>query len=143
MPKADPVLMHVINTATNEPIAVRWTEGGLAVTVRREASNQLAATGTAASAGDNTMVAAPGSGNQIAVTALVLQNESDTATTMIAKWGSTEAIRVLGQNQGDGIALTFPAGRELVGGDDQPLLLNLDGANSCGYSVIYYVVVVE
>jgi len=99
---------------------------------------QLKLTSTAASAGDNTLIAAPGSGVQIVISSLILQNESTTATTMILKAGSTAIMRILGQNQGDGLALVFPAERCLAIGDNAALVLNLSGANSCGYSIIYY-----
>jgi hypothetical protein len=99
----------------------------------------LKATGTAASSGDNALIAAPGSGKQIVITGLLLQNESATATTMIVKAGSTAIMRVLGQQQGDGVALIFPTNAVLNIGDNAALNLNLSGANSCGYSVFYYI----
>ena len=98
-----------------------------------------AATGTKNGSGDNELVAAPGAGKQIVISALVLQNESSTATTMILKAGATALLRCLGQNQGDGLALTLAAGRELQLGNNAALNLNLSGANACGYSVLYYV----
>jgi hypothetical protein len=96
-------------------------------------------TSTTASSGDNTLVAAPGAGLQIVITALILQNESTTATTLIVKAGATAVLRVLCQNQGDGLALTFPPGQGLALGSNAALVLNLSGANSCGYSITYYV----
>jgi hypothetical protein len=96
-------------------------------------------TSTTATSGDNTLVAAPGAGLQIVITTLILQNESATATTMLVKAGSTAVLRVLGQNQGDGIALVFPPGQGLALGSNAALVLNLSGANSCGYSIFYYV----
>lgn len=98
----------------------------------------LFATGTAASSGDNTLIAAP-PGAQIKIAALQIQNESATATTMILKFGSVAKWRTLGQLQGDGISLTMPLGREWLVGNGNALVLNLSGANSCGYSVAYYV----
>lgn len=98
----------------------------------------LFATGTAASSGDNTIIAAPGSNVQIKIVALQIQNESSTATTMILKFGSTAKWRCLGQSQGDGVALPIPAGRAWPVGNNAALVLNLSGANSCGYSVCYY-----
>lgn len=96
------------------------------------------ATGTAASSGDNTIIAAPGSGQQIKIVALQLQNESAVATTMILKFGSTAKWRTLAQLQGDGMSFPVPAGRAWPVGNDAALVLNLSGANSCGYSVCYY-----
>jgi len=96
------------------------------------------ATGTAASSGDNTLVAAPGSGMRTVVTAIIVQEESGTATTMIVKQGSTAKVRFLGQNQGDGLAWRFPAGRPWKLPDNAVLVLNLSGANQVGYTVEYY-----
>jgi hypothetical protein len=96
------------------------------------------ATGTAALSGDNTLVAAPGANIRLVVTAFTIQNESATATTMILKSASTNRWRVLGQAQGDGLAMTFPVGQGWKLAANEALLLNLSGANSCGYSVQYY-----
>lgn len=98
----------------------------------------LFATGTAASSGDNTLIAAP-TGAQIKIVALQIQNESATATTMILKFGSTAKWRTLAQLQGDGISLSLPLGREWLVGSGNALVLNLSAANSCGYSIAYYV----
>ena len=94
-------------------------------------------TGTIAISGDNTIVAAPTGGNSIYITHLVLQNESATATTIILK-DSSNRLRCLGQTQGAGLALTFPERRELKLAANTALILNLSGANSCGYSIGYY-----
>ena len=92
---------------------------------------------TIATSGDNTIVAAPGSGLSIYITHLGLQNESTTATTIILK-GSSDLLRWLGQIQGSGLALTFPERREIKLATDTALILNLSGANSVGYSIGYY-----
>ena len=97
------------------------------------------ATGTAASSGDNTLIAAPGAGNQIRIIALQLQNESVVATTMILKFGSVNKWRTMAQLQGDGISMTMPTGRGWPVGNGNALVLNLSGANTCGYSVCYAV----
>jgi hypothetical protein len=94
--------------------------------------------GTKSSSGDNELIAAPGSGVRIVVTGFVIQNESANATTMILKDGSTNKIRVLGQNQGDGLTHIFTPGREWRLTADQALNLNLSGANQCGYTVFYF-----
>ena len=95
-------------------------------------------TGTAATSGDNELIAAPGAGVRIVVTAFVIQNESATATTMILRDGTTAKWRCLGQNQGDGLAVVLPPGRAWKLTANAALNLNLSGANSCGYSVQYY-----
>lgn len=97
------------------------------------------ATGTAAAAGDNILVAAPGAGKQIVILFLMLQNEGSAATTLILKHGPAARLRCLAQNQGDGLALALPPNREWAVGEDAALVLNLSGANSCGYTVGYVV----
>lgn len=94
-------------------------------------------TGTVSTSGDNTIVAAPGGGLSIYITHLVIQNESSTATTIILK-DSSNRLRCLGQTQGAGLALTFAERRELKLATNTALILNLSGANSCGYSIGYY-----
>jgi hypothetical protein len=93
---------------------------------------------TKAASGDNALIAAPGASTRIVVSAFTIQNESATATTMVLKSGSTAKFRWLGHNQGDGLVMAFPPGREWRLGTNEALNLNLDGANSCGYSVVYW-----
>jgi hypothetical protein len=95
-------------------------------------------TGTKAAAGDNELIAAPAAGNRLVIVGLTVQNESAVATTVILKSGATAKRRALLQNQGDGLGLAFPAGREWRLGTAQALVLNLSGANSHGYTVDYY-----
>jgi hypothetical protein len=97
--------------------------------------------GTAAASGDNVIIAAPGTGQRLVVTAFVIQNESATATTMILKDGDSPTggrWRCLGQNQGDGLAMIFHPQHPWRLSLNSPLVLNLSGANQCGYSVQYY-----
>lgn len=99
----------------------------------------LSVTGTKAESGDNTLIAAPGVGNRIVVVSFLLQNETGTSTTLILKDGATAFRRVLGQNQGDGVAVTYTPGREKRLSENTALVLNLSGANICGYSVDYFI----
>lgn len=96
-------------------------------------------TGTVAASGDTTLIAAPGAGLTLVLVFVQLQNESTTATTLKFKFGSSEVYRLLAQNQGEGVVAHLPAGREWRVGANLPLVLNLSGANSCGYSLAYYV----
>ena len=113
------------------------TERGLIVRNIPEKPTIIYVSATIATSGDNTIVAAPGSGLSIYITHLVLQNESTTATTIILK-GSSNLLRCLGETQGSGLALTFPERREIKLATDTALILNLSGANSVGYSIGYY-----
>jgi len=93
--------------------------------------------GTVSTSGSNTVIAAPSSGS-IWLTHLSIQNEATTATTILLQ-DSTTRLRVLGENQGNGIALVFPQGREFKLAATTALILNLSAANQVGYSIGYYV----
>ena len=93
--------------------------------------------GTFNTSGDNTILAANAS-HYFVITHVTLQNESSTATTMQLKIGSTVWERVLGQNQGDGLEVTYDPEARPTGANNQAIILNLSGANSCGYTVHYY-----
>lgn len=109
-----------------------------AVDVRGEPSATVVNT-TASTTGDNEIIAAPGAGVRIVVLAFVIQNESATATTMILRSAATSnGWRILGQNQGDGLSKDFTLARPWKLNTNEALNLNLDGANSCGASVMYY-----
>lgn len=101
------------------------------------AKELLFVTGTKSSSGDNSLIAAVANKRHI-ITSITVQNESTTGTTMILKSGSTAFWRVLAQNQGDGLAFNFQPGLTWTLGVNEALVLNLSGANSCGYSVAYY-----
>lgn len=58
---------------------------------------------------------------------------------MILKFGATAKWRVLAASMGDGMVIPIPAGRAWPVGDNVALVLNLSGANSCNYNVVYYV----
>lgn len=99
-----------------------------------------AISGTVAVVGPTAIVAAPAAGTRIVVIAFVLQGESATAMTIQIHLGATATagFRVLAQNQGDGISITFAPGREWRGGSAEALNITLSGTNSCGYSVLYF-----
>jgi hypothetical protein len=97
--------------------------------------------GTAAVSGVNTIVNAPGAGFRIVVAGFVIQNESATATTMILRDGVAPAagrFRCLGQAQGDGLSKDFDPEHVWKLAENNPVVLNLSGANSCGYTIQYY-----
>lgn len=97
------------------------------------------AEGTAASNGDNTLIAAPGSGFRLVIKDLVVQNESSTDTTVILKDGSASCWRaLLLAVTADALPLSFAPGEEWRLSEDAALVLNLSGANSHGYSVRYF-----
>jgi hypothetical protein len=107
------------------------------IVTRPEQKAVTTASGTASSNGNNTLVAAV-AGKAIVIVTFTMQNESTTATTLLLTDGVTTLERVLGQNQGDGVSKTYPADARKRTGVGLPLILNLSGANSCGYTVEYY-----
>lgn len=128
--------MEVIETTSGLRTTVK-AKSGVLQTAPSEIS-VTSATGTAASSGDNTLIAAPGAGIRIVLVSIIIQNESSTATTMILKNGSTAYERILAQNQGDGLAHAYPVDARKKLAANAALVLNLSGANSCGYSIEYY-----
>lgn len=95
--------------------------------------------GTAAVNGNNTLILAPGAGRRLVVTAFCIQNASAVATTAILRSASTaNGWRVLGQNQGDGLAMSFGNGREWRLNANEALVLNLSAAQTHNYSVSYF-----
>ena len=95
--------------------------------------------GTRAVMGDNQLVAAPGVGNRLVVTAFVIQNESAIALIMRLRSAVTaNGWRCLGQSQGDGLAMTFGPGSEWRLNENEALNLELSNANTCAISISYY-----
>ena len=104
--------------------------------------------GAASSAGDNTLVAAPGAGLRICPVMIIAQNNTTTADTLILYDGANTDTRkimtVLAQAQGDGITVNCN-----FNGDDgetyqikltanKALVLNKAQAVATNYSVWYY-----
>lgn len=119
------------------PVAIASDQSALSTSAATR--TLTTATGTFSSSGDNTAISAPGVGVKIVITALRIQLEASTATTVLIKDGaSTTKARVLCQQQGDGIDRVYESGRELRLTNNTALVLNLSGANSVGYSVEYF-----
>lgn len=98
------------------------------------------ATGTAAASGDNTLIAAPGAGLRTVLVEVQLQLEAATATVGLLKDGAGGAVllRWRGVNDGDGVVHQWPMDTRLKLTAATALVLNLSGANQCGYTVYYY-----
>lgn len=96
--------------------------------------------GTAASSGDNTVISAPGAGVKIVIAWIVLQGLSTTATTIKLTNGASGTVinQVLAQNQGDGLAMVYSPDARPKLSANTALIMNLSGANSCGYNIGYY-----
>lgn len=94
------------------------------------------ATGTAASSGDNTLIAAPGANVQIVIVGFQLQNESAvTSVTTVLKFGATAKYRAL--LAAGAFAPSYGKVSWKVG-DNTALVLNLSAAVSTGYTIWYY-----
>ena len=94
------------------------------------------ATGTFNTSGNNTVIAAQ-SGRQIVVKDIVIQNESTTETLVIIKNGSTAIWRAALEGK-KSLALSFAEGEEMLLDLSAALVVTLDGANSHGYSIRYF-----
>lgn len=95
--------------------------------------------GASSSSGDNELVATPGAGKRIVVTAFAIVIEAAAETTMQLRSGTTSnAYRYTGDSKGEGLAMSFPAGHGWQLNANEALNFNLSGANQCGYSVSYY-----
>lgn len=95
--------------------------------------------GTTNTLGVNTLVAAPGAGLRIIVRYFLIQNESQTGTTIILRDGGADAFRKLLPSQGDSLELVLDAGNEWELATNVALNLVLSGANQIGYSIGYWV----
>ena len=94
---------------------------------------------TVAALGVTQLIAAPGAGQRIVVVVFVIQNESQTGTTMILRDGGNDRWRYLAASQGDKLDMVFEAGSEWRLSADAALNIVLSGANQCGYSIAYHV----
>lgn len=96
--------------------------------------------GTKADSGNNTLISAPGSGNQIVLYLVQIQNESATSTVVKLLDGSTQFYRAKLTAVGSGLVLDLQKdGRSLRLSPNAALVLNLDGANSHNFTVWYTV----
>lgn len=95
------------------------------------------AAATFATSGDNTIVAAPGAGFRIKVLELKIQNETASATTSIIKWGSDTVARVVLSNSALIYQYSGPKDNEWVLPANTALIVNLSGANSHNYYIVY------
>ena len=76
---------------------------------------------------------------RIVVSAFVVQGESSgSVRASLCDTAASPRWRVHCQNQGDGLALVFPAGREWKLSSSGALVLNLSSACATGYSISYY-----
>lgn len=98
----------------------------------------LTVSGTASATGD--IISAPAAGVKIVLVSVFLQNTTTTANTMLLKDGSggAEKVRVLGQNQGDGLQKVYPIDARPKLTAATALNLNLSSATAVAYTIDYY-----
>jgi hypothetical protein len=76
---------------------------------------------------------------RIVVSAFVVQGESSgSVRASLCDTAASPRWRVHCQNQGDGLALAFPAGREWKLSSSGALVLDMTSACTTGYSISYY-----
>lgn len=126
--------------------AVPVSDGGGALTVDGTVTANptprtvTVAAGTAVSSGDNTLVAAPAAGQRIVLVSVQVQLEASTATVGLLKDGAAGGtlLRVRMAADGDGVLHQYAADARPRLTAATALVLNLSGANQCGYTVHYY-----
>ena len=99
-------------------------------------------TTTVSTNGDNTVIAAPGSGNTISIPFFSLENESASEVTVILKSGGTNRYRAVlspKSTAGSFRIVEMPLHMPLNMGINEALLINLSGALSVGVNVAYFV----
>lgn len=143
---ADPMVLKAENAGTQAPSAIGANQMYVPHSYDEVLDNLVNATrtyitGTVATSGDNTLVAAPGAGNFFRILTLELQNESTTETLVILKSGATNRRRVLLPGK-ERVFVSYPIHAPLDLAANAAMILNLGGANSVGYNVVYRVMAV-
>ena len=95
--------------------------------------------GSVGTAGDNTLIAAPGTGNRIAITLFIIENNTNTATGLQLKDGATTQWTFVNNTIGDCFSCIFPKDQEWRLSANAALVLSLGAANQHFYNVSYFV----
>jgi hypothetical protein len=101
----------------------------------------LTISGPIAANGDNSIIPAPGANRRIVLVDVMLQNRSAVATLikLTNGVGGAQIEGVFCQNQGDGLAWSYPPDARPKLSVNTALVANLSGANACGVTIHYYV----
>jgi hypothetical protein len=97
---------------------------------------------TISTSGDNTVIAAPGSGNTLSIPFFSLENESATEVTVILKSGATNRYRAVlspKSTAGSFRIVEMPLHMPLNMAVNEALVVNILGALSVGVNVAYFV----
>lgn len=95
--------------------------------------------GSVSTLGDNTLIAAPGAGQRIAITLFIIENNTGVATSLQLKDGSTTQWTFVNNAIGDCFSCIFPHKQEWRLSANSALVLNLGAANQHFYNVNYFV----
>jgi len=93
--------------------------------------------------GNNTAIAAPGSGNRLSIAWLRMANESATETTVLLTSGANQIFRAVlapkGTAGASSVEMSFPVYMPLEVAVNTALVVNLSGANAIGISAAYHI----
>jgi len=95
-------------------------------------------TGTVATSGDNELIAAPGENMRIVLLSWSWWNETITETSVLLKSTTLNIDTYISAISGGGKIFNVPTGFKVDLPENEPLILNLDGAMSHGYFILYY-----
>lgn len=98
----------------------------------------LYANATLTATSDTSIVTAPGAGNSVYITHLVIQNITATSTTVNVKAGGTTVLSFLLPSQGASQVITFPQRRDFKLAANTALILQATTANAITYSIGYF-----
>ncbi|MCB1711046.1 MAG: hypothetical protein KDH96_00770 [Candidatus Riesia sp.] len=97
--------------------------------------------GVVSASGDNILITAPGAGMHIILYAWSWWNNTSTETTVVLKSTTMDNMdSYTTEAKGGGKIMDLPAGLKVDLPDNEPLLLELSGANEHGYFILYEVV---
>lgn len=140
MPPTTPVLLHALD-ANGNIHPVRSGSNGLNVNLTDYAAvEQHFTCGTVSESGENIVLAAPGNCKQNVIAKLQVQAEEADAVSVIIRAGYTELWRTYFAAVGSGLLLDFAVPDRMHLGNDLPLIIYLDSAVKCNYSIQWYTV---
>jgi hypothetical protein len=87
--------------------------------------------------GDNSIVAAPGATSELVLKGLRVIKNAATDVTVVIKLGTVQITVVMNSGLRDTFDLAFEVGDEWFCGQNQPVIVNLSAAVSCGIVARY------
>ncbi len=99
----------------------------------------LTKTGLISTSGDNSIITAPGDNYRICLLSWSWWNTTTTSTTAILKSTTLTVDRYISAISGGGKIFNVPTGFKVDLPTNEPLLINLSGAISHGYFILYFI----